>query len=239
MQAMPERWTPETYNDFLAELKQEADEAYRLFNEKLLASELPTLGLRLPFLRKTAKTIAKGDPRGFLAVCGKTYHEERLLYGLVAAELPYADFLPHSDKMAKFLVENWAICDTFCSSLKKVLSHKADKAHYFRYISVYLSSLNPWTVRVWLIVMLHHYLTPTTINTVLTRTLAVDSDFYYVRMAQAWLLAEAWVKFPEETKKAVLAADLDPWVFRKFVQKARESRRVSDEDKEYLKSLIS
>ena len=43
MQAMPERWTPETYNDFLAELKQEADEAYRLFNEKLLASELPTL----------------------------------------------------------------------------------------------------------------------------------------------------------------------------------------------------
>ena len=144
MQAMPERWTPETYNDFLAELKQEADEAYRLFNEKLLASELPTLGLRLPFLRKTAKAIAKGDPNGFLAVCGKTYHEERLLYGLVAAELPYADFLPHSDKMAKFLVENWAICDTFCSSLKKVLSHKADKAHYFRYISVYLSSLNPW-----------------------------------------------------------------------------------------------
>ena len=80
MQAMPERWTPETYNDFLAELKQEADEAYRLFNEKLLASELPTLGLRLPFLRKTAKAIAKGDPNGFLAVCGKTYHEERLLY---------------------------------------------------------------------------------------------------------------------------------------------------------------
>ena len=33
MQAMPERWTPETYNDFLAELKQDADEAYRLFNE--------------------------------------------------------------------------------------------------------------------------------------------------------------------------------------------------------------
>ena len=92
MQARPERGTPETYNNFLAELKQEADEAYRLFNEKLLASELPTLGLRLPFLRKTAKAIAKGDPRGFLAVCGKTYHEERLLYGLVAAELPYADF---------------------------------------------------------------------------------------------------------------------------------------------------
>lgn len=239
MHAMPARWTPETYNHFLAELKQEADEGYRLFNEKLLACELPTLGLRLPFLRQRAKAIAKGDARGFLAVCGKTYHEERLLYGLVSSELPYPDFLPHSDKMAKFLVESWALCDTFCSSLKKVLSHKADKAHYFRYTSVYLSSLNPWTVRVGLIVMLNHYLTPTTINTVLSRTLAVDSDFYYVRMAQAWLLAEAWVKFPEETKKAVLTADLDPWVFRKFVQKARESRRVSDEDKEYLKSLLS
>ena len=104
MQAMPERWTPETYNNFLAELKQEADEGYRLFNEKLLASELPTLGLRLPFLRKTAKAIAKGDPDGFLAVCGKTYHEERLLYGLVAAELPYADFLPHSDKTGQSVI---------------------------------------------------------------------------------------------------------------------------------------
>ena len=101
MHAMPERWTPETYDDFLAELKQEAEEGYRLFNEKLLASELPTLGLRLPLLRKTAKNIAKGDPNGFLAVCGKTYHEERLLYGLVAAELPNADFLTHSEKMAK------------------------------------------------------------------------------------------------------------------------------------------
>lgn len=239
MYIIPEHWTPETYNNFLAALKEETDETYRLFNEKLLASQLPTLGLRLPFLRKTAKAIAKGDPNGFLAVCGKTYHEERLLYGLVAAELPYADFLPYSDKMAKYLVENWALCDTFCSSLKKVLSHKADKAHYFRYTSVYLSSLNPWTVRVGLIIMLGHYLTPTTIHTVLSRTLAVDSDFYYVRMAQAWLLAEAWVKFPEETKKAVLAANLDPWVFRKFVQKARESRRVSPEEKAYLKQLLS
>ena len=32
MHAMPERWTPETYDDFLAELKQEAEEGYRLFN---------------------------------------------------------------------------------------------------------------------------------------------------------------------------------------------------------------
>lgn len=238
MHAIPARWTPETYHAFLSVLQQEGEESYRIFNEKILASQLPSLGLRMPLLRKTAKEIAKGDARGFLAVCGKTYHEERLLYGMVAAELPYPDFLPHSDKVAKYLTENWAICDTFCSSLKKVLSAKADKAHYFRYISVYLSSLHPWTVRVGLIVMLDHYLTPTTIHTVLARTLAVESDFYYVRMAQAWLLAEAWVKFPEETKKAVLAADLDPWVFRKFVQKARESRRVSPEDKVYLKSLL-
>ncbi len=164
--------------------------------------KLPTLGLRLPFLRKTAKAIAKGDPNGFLAVCGKTYHEERLLYGLVAAELPYADFLPHSDKMAKYLVGNWAICDTFCSSLKKVLSYKADKAHYFRYISVYLSSLNPWTVRVWLIVMLHHYLTPTTINTVLTRTLAVDSRLLLCPHGTGMASGRSMGKIPRRNKES-------------------------------------
>ena len=231
-------WTKASYNEFLSDLRQTADSAYQKFNESLLASSLPTLGLRLPFLRKTAKEIAKGDAGAFLSVCGSTFHEERLLYGMVCAALPYDQFLPHSDRMAEELTENWAICDTFASSLKKVLAKGTAKADYFQQIRRYLSSGNPWAVRVGLIVMLSQYLEETYLPEVLRRTAAVQSEHYYVRMGQAWLLATAWAKFPEEVRAFLPTADLEPWTFRKFVQKARESYRVTPEDKAYLKSLL-
>ena len=92
-------WTKETYEEFRKELFSQVEEDYRKFNEKLLCSALPVIGLRVPFLRKTAKKIAKEDGIGFLQVCGKDTYEERLLYGLVAAELPvsFEEFLPYCD----------------------------------------------------------------------------------------------------------------------------------------------
>lgn len=231
-------WTTASYDEFLTELRQNTDSAYQQFNESLLASDLPTLGLRLPFLRKIARDIAKGDASAFLCVCGKTFHEERLLYGMVCAALPYDQFLPHSDRMAEELTENWAICDTFSSSLKKVLAKTPAKTDYFRHIQAYLSSPNPWAVRVGLIVMLSQYLEEAYLPEVLRRTAAISSEHYYVRMGQAWLLATAWAKFPEEVRAFLPTANLEPWTFRKFVQKARESYRVTPEDKAYLKSLL-
>lgn len=232
-------WNQQTYETFLLAISAEADASYKIFNESLLASQLPTIGLRLPFLRKTAKEISKGDKTAFLSVCQNTTHEERLLYGMVAAFLPYDEFLPYSDHYAEYLVENWALCDTFCTSLKKVLSKKEAKGHYFSHIKNYLSSQNPWAVRVGIIVMLAQYLEEDTIDEVLRRSTSITSEFYYVRMAQAWLFATSWAKFPEKTKNFLAHTKLDPWTFRKFVQKARESYRVSPEDKAYLKSLLS
>lgn len=231
-------WTKASYDEFLAELRQNTDSTYQKFNESLLASHLPTLGLRLPFLRKTAKEIAKGDASAFLSVCGTGFHEERLLYGMVCTALPYNQFLPHSDRMAEELTENWAICDTFSSSLKKVLKDPSAKTDYFQQIQRYLSSPNPWAVRVGLIVMLSQYLEEAYLSEILRRTAAVQSEHYYVRMAQAWLLATAWAKFPEEVRAFLPTANWEPWTFRKFVQKARESYRVTQEDKAYLKSLL-
>lgn len=232
------QWQPTQYAAFLQQLSEQADPDYQAFQQKLLVSDLPVLGIRLPQLRKLAKEIGKGDSRGFLSVCGTTFHEERLLYGFVSATLPYFEFLPHSDHMAEVLTENWGTCDTFCSSLRQVLSIPENKAHYFDHILSYLSSKNPWALRVGLIIMLTQYLQEDTITEVLQRTGAVQSDFYYVRMAQAWLFATAWAKFRDQTAAYLQACPPEAWTFRKFVQKACESRRISPEDKAYLKSLL-
>ena len=52
-------WTKEKYENFRQELFAQAEETYRDFNAKLLCSDLPVIGMRVPFLRKTAKEIAK------------------------------------------------------------------------------------------------------------------------------------------------------------------------------------
>lgn len=227
-------WNADTYTQFQTWLLEQAEPKYQKFNESLLSTQLPTIGLRLPFLRNLAKEIAKGDKESYLRICQTKYHEERMLYGMVACDLPYNQFLCYSDRMAEEYIENWAICDTFATSLKRTL--RKHETEYFSYITKYLEHTNPWAVRLGLVVMLAQYLKEDTIAEVLARTESVQSEAYYVRMAQAWLLATAWAKFPKETDAFLQQTHLDAWTARKFVQKARESRRVSLEQNVYLKT---
>lgn len=232
-----ETWTKEKYKAFRQELFSQAEEEYKNFNAKLLCSELPVIGLRIPFLRKTAKEIAKKDGIGFLKVCRRETYEERLLYGLVAAALPvsYEEFLPYCDHYTEELVENWAHCDVFCSSVKK--SIKGHERAFFKYIEKHLQSENPWAVRVGLILMLSNYLTEEYMAEVIERTDKVHSDHYYVRMGQAWLLATAWAKDRGRMLEYISHHHLDDWTWNKFIQKCCESYRVSAEDKAFLRSL--
>ena len=171
-----EHWTQERYDAFRRDLYAQQEEAYRQFHTGLLRSDLPVIGLRAPLLRKIAAEIAKEDGVGFLRICGRGTYEERLLYGLVAAALPvsYAEFLPYCDTYTETIVENWAHCDSFCASLKKRI--KGHETEFFEHIKRYLTSENPWAVRVGLILMLNYYLTPAYLPAVLERTDAVQSE---------------------------------------------------------------
>ena len=230
-------WTKEKYENFRKELFAQAEETYREFNAKLLCSDLPVIGLRVPFLRKMAKKIAKEDGIGFLQVCGTGTYEERLLYGLVTAALSvsYEEFLPYCDHYTEHLAENWAHCDIFCSSVKK--SIKDHEREFFEHIEKYLCSENPWAVRMGLVMMLSNYLTEEYMEEVLKRTDSVSSEDYYIRMAQAWLLATAWAKSRERMLSYIENSHLDDWTWNKFIQKCCESYRVSAEDKAFLRSL--
>lgn len=227
-------WTAEAYESFYKELLSLQDEKYRLFHEKLLCSALPVIGIRIPVLRQKAKELAKLAGKDFFAVCKKDTYEERLLYGLVAAQVPmeFKEFLGYCDIYSYELVENWAHCDVFCASLKKIAVKNQDAL--FEHAKGYLTEENPWVVRVGLIIMLNHYLKEPYLQEVLLKTDQVDSDFYYVQMAQAWLLATAWAKNPEIVRQYLEGNSLSYGVKVKFVQKARESFRVTPEDKAWL-----
>jgi len=228
-------WTTEEYQAFWAEFGKEADEVYRLFHEKILCANQPVIGLRTPLLRKKANEIAKDNGLHFLTVCEKDKYEKRLIYGLVAANLkiPYESFLVHCDIYVNEYVDNWALCDVLCSSLKKVV--KKNEADFFEHCEGYIASENPWAVRAGLVIFLGYYLNERYIDEVLRLTDSVHTEFYYVRMAQAWLLATAWAKERECVMDYLSRTTLDEWTKGKFVQKCCESYRVSQEDKIWLR----
>lgn len=234
---MDATWTEKNYEAFRKELFALGEEGYRQFHEKLLRSALPVIGIRVPLLRQKAKEIAKNGDKNFFQYCGKNTYEERLLYGLVASAMPMEleDFLGYCDSYAHEFVENWAHCDVFCASLRK-LARKHEKV-LFEHAKGYLLSENPWVVRVGLILLLNYYLTEAYLPEVLKVTDDVKSEFYYVQMGQAWLLATAWAKSPEVVRYySINNCSLSYEVKRKFVQKACESFRVSAEDKAWLRA---
>ena len=65
----------------------------------------------------------------------------------------------------------------------------------------------------------------------------VESGEYYVQMMMAWYFATALAKQYDETLPLLTEKWLNPWVHNKTIQKAVESRRLTNEQKQYLKTL--
>ena len=65
----------------------------------------------------------------------------------------------------------------------------------------------------------------------------IRSEEYYVNMMRAWYFATALAKQYETVVPFLEERRLDAWTHNKAIQKARESNRVTAEQKAYLKGL--
>lgn len=65
----------------------------------------------------------------------------------------------------------------------------------------------------------------------------VQSEEYYVQMMQAWYFATALAKQWDHTVLYLQQEKLCTWVHNKTIQKAIESRRISTQQKQLLRTL--
>lgn len=122
----------------------------------------------------------------------------------------------------------------FVRDLRKLINIKRN---FFDFLSNYLESKNEWYIRFAFVIMLNYYLESEFIDDVLARCDSVNSDKYYILIAQAWMLATAYAKQKEKTHKYFLNNNLNDATFNKAIQKCIESRRVTDDDKKFLRTL--
>ena len=65
----------------------------------------------------------------------------------------------------------------------------------------------------------------------------VSSEEYYINMMRAWYFATALAKQYDAIIPYVENKRLDDWTHNKTIQKSIESCRITDEQKQYLRSL--
>ncbi len=211
------------------------DEKYADFT----ASLIPTLprekfiGVRTPALRALAKEIYRsGDCREFLSELPHKYYEEDNLHGFILCQMKDIDecicglrrFIPFTD--------NWATND--CTR-PPVLKKHPEKA--LALAEEFLRSEDTYTVRFGIGLLLSFFLDKNFDKGHLDLVCGIRSDEYYVNMMTAWYFATALAKQYESTLPFIENRCLPPWVHNKTIQKARESYRISDDRKAYLKAL--
>lgn len=221
--------------DILAEIFALQDTKYAQFHSGLIPNvpRQTVIGVRVPQLRRLAKRL-RGTQEGecFLQELPHHYYEENNLHAYLIAEI--RDFDRCIFELERFLpcVDDWATCDGLAP---QVLGRHREAL--LPHIRRWLVSEHPYTVRFALGLLMRWYLDEAFAPEYLDLAASVQSQEYYIRMMLAWFFATALAKQYEAARVWLEEERLPLWVHNKTIQKAVESRRISGEQKAYLRSL--
>ena len=211
------------------------DVCYGDFHSKLrpnIARE-KIIGIRVPVLRRFVKDLSEAEKEDFLQQLPHNYYEENNLHGLIIMESK--DYGSCIGELERFLpyIDNWATCDMLRPKiLSKHLPELLEKIYQW------LASEDTYIVRLAIGFLMSFYLDDGAYQReYLAKVAEVSSKEYYVRMMVAWYFATALAKQYQDALPYMQKGRMEEWTRRKAIQKALESRRVSPEHKEYLRSL--
>jgi 3-methyladenine DNA glycosylase AlkD len=218
-----------------AQLNENRDETYKDFMSRLIPTVSPekVLGVRTPVLKRMAKQL-KNDELGrrFLEELPHEYFEENQLHGFLISEI--GDFEMCIDALEKFFpcMDNWATCDQ--TSPKVFKKHREE---LLPYIQKWLQSPHTYTVRFAIGMLMQHFLDADFKPEYLEMVSGIRSEEYYINMEIAWYMATALAKQWDAAIPYLEQGKMEKWVHNRTIQKARESYRITEEQKAYLKTL--
>ena len=211
------------------------DLKYRDMQLKTIPTAEPetVIGVRTPALRIMAKEVLKsGDYKGFLEELPHQYFEENQLHSFIISGIKDLDIA--MEELEKFLpfVENWATCDQMSP---KIFTKHRDLL--LTHIKKWIKSEKTYTVRFGVKMLMEHFLDDDYDPCYPEMVAKIRSEEYYVNMMIAWYFATALAKQYESILPFIEEKKLDDWTHNKAIQKSVESRRITAEQKAYLKSL--
>ena len=211
------------------------DLKYRDMQIKIIPTVEPesVIGVRTPELKSIAKDILKdGNYKGFLEELPHRYFEENQLHAFIISGIK--DLNECMEDLETFLpyVDNWATCDQMSPKI-----FKKHKDVLFSHIKEWVNSAKTYAVRFGVGMLMEHFLDDDFDPLYPELVAKLRSEEYYVNMMIAWYFATALAKQYESILPFIEEKRLDDWTHNKAIQKSLESRRITEEQKLYLKSL--
>ena len=206
----------------------QGNESYAVFNQRIVNTKMPVIGVRVPDLRRLARELAPdmgvANISKLLTVQNKSF-DYVLLCGLLITHARLDDqtaidltkqYLPH--------VDSWAHIDVFVEKKRRFAGEV-----WWDFALECLQNEDEFTVRYGVISLMTNFLDEAHIDQVFTALRGVKHDGYYVKMALAWLYATTAVHFFDLTLAELENEHIDAWTRNKSYQKMRESRRFTPE----------
>ena len=209
------------------------DEEYKRFSGSLM----PTvdadsiIGVRVPTLRKYARALAKNaDVSSFLQTLPHRYYEENNIHAFLIEQ--NGNFEETVAALNAFLpfVDNWATCDSLAP---RILAEYPEKT--LSQVLTWLAAEHPYTVRYAIGTLMRYYLDERFHPRYLALVAAIRSDEYYVNMMVAWYFATALAKQWDSALPYISSYRLSNWIHNKTIQKAIESYRIAEAQKNILR----
>lgn len=221
--------------DLIEKLLEVKDLKYKEFQSKLVPNidKDTIIGVKSPELRRIAKEVfLSADKDLFLNSLPHKYYEENLIHFFVISMIK--DFNICIEKVEEFLpyVNCWPVSD---QSSPKVFKKNHDKL--LPYIKKWISLDDTYTARFGMRILMNEFLDDDFKEEYLELVANKTGDDYYLKMMISWFFATALAKRYKETIPYFEKDCLDVFIHNKAIQKALESFRVSDINKEYLRTL--
>ena len=214
-----------------------ADEKYKEFHKGLCPGTENIMGVRVPVLRNYAKELAKEyDIKYVLENIDNEYYEEIMLQGMLIGLEKDKNIQNILKDIEEFVpkIDNWAVCDVFCAGLKIVKKNLED---VWIFLQKYLKSDKEFEVRFGVVMILDYYITEAYLYKDFEIFDKIKVEKYYVQMAVAWAISICLIKFYDETLTYLKNSKVDKFTYNKAIQKAIESYRITDEQKQELRKM--
>ncbi len=202
------------------------DDKYKEFQGKLLPNINNLIGVKVPLVRDLLKKMSNEDQLQYINNYNCVYLEEKLLKSLIIANLKDVnDVIKYIDKFIPS-IDNWEVCDIFISSLKII---KNNKDLFYDYIIKYLKSNKEYEKRFVFVVLLNYYVSDQYIDNIINILRSVKCNYYYDKMAEAWLIQVCYIKYKDKILDILNSIDVD--VYNMSKRKILDSNKISKNDK--------
>lgn len=226
-------WNQENYKEFLNFLKTKQDLKYQEFHSKIISSN-NLIGIKTEELKKIAKEISKGDYKSFIKNNNSPLYEPIMIEGFIYSylKIPFQELIEYLNNYLPKL-NCWAHVDLLISNLK---TFEKNQELGFKYAKKLIHSKNNWIKRTGIIILLNYYLHDIYIDKTLEIVSKIKTNDYYVKMAVAWLISVSYIKYKEKTLIYLVNLE-DNFIYNKTLSKIVDSKRISDKEKKFIKSL--